>query len=150
MNNYTVIEEEIMAEMKQSLSIFFPQDWQIGRDDAVMNRGGDYLAILRSSGNHTSTTWSNVDVLNNLVFPIEVYARFYKNIDESKKRMSEIREQLCDLLRSYNFLRNTAGVMETSFVVGELQYVYLENAPAPVFLQHVFNVTVSLMVERGG
>lgn len=147
--SYNTLEEEIMAEIK-NLTTFFPQDWQVGRDDAIMNRGADYLVIFKSSGVTTSTTWSSVDVLNNVSVPFELYARYYKNIDESKKRMSDVRDSISNLFMSYEFLRKSAGIMETGFTIGELQYVYLENAPAPVFLQHVVNLTIAQMVEREG
>ena len=149
-DDYTRLEEEIMTELR-NLSSYFKSDWQVGRDDAILNRGADYLAVAKSSGGSTPTNWSSVDINDTLSFPIELYTRYYKNIDETKKRMNELREEVKKTANSYSFLRKSVGVMESSLSVNDLQYVYIEDdSPSPVFVLQVVTINVSVMTERAG
>lgn len=148
MTNFNEIESAIMGEML-NLTTYFKNEWQVSRDDSVLQRGADYFAIFKSGNVYNEQTLSTFDLQVDMTITFEVQTRFSKNIDETKQRHNELLAQIDTLLTSYAFLRKQSGVMETKHSRGnEIQYLYLENNPQPVFIMSVISVLVSTYAER--
>lgn len=146
-DNYILCENAVISDIK-NLGQYFPNDWQVSRDDSVLSRGADYFAIFKPGAGGNQAAWSTIDLQVEWIVLINVYARWKSNIDETLKRISECTDTIREISIRDSFLEHIPGVMTSSCLVGELQYVYPDDSPTPMFLMKQVSLSVFQMTER--
>jgi len=146
-DNYILCEDAVISDLK-NLGQYFPNDCQVSRDDSVLSRGADYFAIFKPGTGGNQAAWSTIDLQVEWIVLINVYARWKTNIDETLKRISECTDAVREMSIRDSFLEHIPGVMTSTCSVGDLQYVYPDDSPTPMFLMKQVRLSVFQMTER--
>ena len=112
-DNYILCENAVISDLK-NLGQYFPNDWQVSRDDTVLSRGAEYFAIIKPGTGGNQAIWSTVDLQVEWIMLINVYARWKGDIDTTLKRISECTEAIREMSIRDSFLDYIPGVMTSS------------------------------------
>jgi hypothetical protein len=128
MTDFYVECETGIVTLLQTLTTFFPHDWQVSDDDTNIMKGAEYFVIVRPGAfpyfrrtEQLSTIGWNVT--------IDLYVS-YKEYKQSWNKFKAVRSAIFNLLMESPTLNDTLGVIRVD-LTGDEQAQYLKFSEAP-------------------